>query len=595
MQFVSQGGIAPQTSYPAQGLQPSASRHVLGLEPTAAYAPHEASSFAPPFGHAGSFVPPASARAGSQDMAAHANQIFNPPHLQPVAAISHRTRSPAKPRLSGHASPGMMPPTGSPRDDHLHGLVSFTSMAAAGQGVRSVSPLPQAGPLTQRIHGGASALGHASDRHSASPAVRHLEQGRVQDGRRHWTGDRTACGAPRTPLVASREVKKRPQAERPNAGAWRSAAVSSQQPTMEADVAVEESSKVASSATTMASEMDGELTSRSQQHFRQKLPDFKEAQELLRPRGMVADEPKTISEPRKSCSSEETIPESRDCVDCGISVNLDEERSKVPEHLLQRERDVAGREKILLDREDQVEALKLDLQNQQKRIEDEKRRLQEQEDKFREQEDKLREQAASREAELAKAERRMEDWQRRLQEHEDKLRDRDEQTASREARLADRETEMARREAANEAELRKGEGRLADREAEMARREACCYARELEVQSRDLDTQRQAHRLQEEDDRIKETKRQLDEREHRWFEAHRDRDGVMLPHTGRGARMSPRGKENYALQRQLEEQREMVHQIKRKNNSWSPEDGMPAEDASMDNLSPEAASPDPVY
>lgn len=440
-------------------------------------------------------------------------------------------------------------------------------MPTPGQGVRSASPLPQAGSLTQRVHGGASALGHASDRHSASPAVRHLG---VQDGRRHGTGDRTACGAPRTPLVASREVKRRQQAERPNAGTWKSAAASTQQSTMESEA-------LASQATTMASEVDGELTSRSQQHFRHKHPDFTaETQELLRPRGMVMDESKVIAEPRKSCSSEETIPESRDCVDCGISVNLDEERSKVPEHLLQRERGVAGREKLLLDREDQVETLKLDLQNQQRRIEDGKRRLQEQEDKLREQEDRLREQAASREAELVKAERRMEDWQRRLQEHEDKLRDRDEQTASREAELA------------------KAERRLAERETEMARREAACSTREFEVQSIELDTQRQARRLQEEEDRIKETKRQLDEREHRWLEAHRDRDSVMLPHTGRGARMSPRGKENYQLQRQLEEQREMVHQIKRKNNSWSPEDGLPTEEASMDNFSSEAAAPDLV-
>lgn len=381
----------------------------------------------------------------------------------------------------------------------------------------------------------------------------------MQDGRRHGTGlntgsmqmesDRTACGAPRTPLVASREVKKRQPGERPGAGTWKSAAAVSQQPSVEAEV-------VASQATTMASEVDEDLPSQSQQHFsvKQTLADWSpQGKEVVRLRRQVVDRTRAIAEPRKSNSSDETIPEARDCVDCGIDVNLDGEKSKVQEHLLQREREVAGREKLLLDREDQVEASRLDVQSQQ---------------------------------------RRMEDWQRRLQEQEDKLRDRDQQI---EDKLRDREHQMTSREA----ELVKAERRLADRETEMARREAGCCARELEVQSRDHENlrmneeaKRQAQRLQDEEDRLKEARRQLDEREHRWLEAHRDRDGVMLPHTAGRTRVSPRGKENYALQRQLEEQREMVHQIKRKNNSWSPEDGLPTEDASMDNFVSEAASLD---
>eukprot|EP00930_Biecheleria_cincta_P004159 TRINITY_DN105043_c0_g1_i1.p1 TRINITY_DN105043_c0_g1~~TRINITY_DN105043_c0_g1_i1.p1 ORF type:complete len:625 (+),score=128.74 TRINITY_DN105043_c0_g1_i1:253-1875(+) len=537
-------------------MQPSLSRQHLGVETPAAYAsgPQEAaSSFAPPLGPAGSFVPPAAVRAGSKDIAAHANQIFNPPHLHAGAASNNnRTRSPAKPRLSGHASPGMIPPTASPRDDHQQGLVTITSVPVVGQGLRSASPMPPSGSLSQRYHGTSVAHGHASDRHSASPAVRYLEQGRMQEGRRHGPGfiagnmqmesERTACGAPRTPLVASRDVKKRQAGERPGAGAWKSAVAAGQQPTVEAEV-------VASQATTMASEVDEELPCHSQQHVSVKKthadwsPQVKEG---MRSRRQAVDRTRVMAEPRQSCSSEETIPESRDCAECVIDASLEEDKSRVHEHLLQRERDVAGREKLLLDREDQLETSRLDVQSQQ---------------------------------------RRLEDWRRRLQEQEDKLRDRDQQI---ESKLSDREQQIASREA----ELVKAERRLADRETDLARREAGCCARELEVQSRDLEMQRQAHRLQEEEDRMKETKRQLDEREHRWLEAHRDRDGVMLTHTAGRARMSPRGKENYALQRQLEEQREMVHQIKRKNNSWSPEDGLPTEDASQDNFVSEAASPD---
>ena len=69
-------------------------------------------------------------------------------------------------------------------------------------------------------------------------------------------------------------------------------------------------------------------------------------------------------------------------------------------------------------------------------------------------------------------------------------------------------------------------------------------------------------------------KRSLDERDARWHEAAKDATVILKPHLK--PRLSPRGKENMELQRQLEEQRGLMHKIKRNKDSWVPapeEDG----------------------
>ena len=61
---------------------------------------------------------------------------------------------------------------------------------------------------------------------------------------------------------------------------------------------------------------------------------------------------------------------------------------------------------------------------------------------------------------------------------------------------------------------------------------------------------------------MKELKRSLEERDARWHEAAKDATVILKPHLK--PRLSPRGKENMELQRQLEEQRGLMHKIKRR-------------------------------
>eukprot|EP00438_Fugacium_kawagutii_P024564 Skav223344 [mRNA] locus=scaffold200:311462:314769:+ [translate_table: standard] len=89
---------------------------------------------------------------------------------------------------------------------------------------------------------------------------------------------------------------------------------------------------------------------------------------------------------------------------------------------------------------------------------------------------------------------------------------------------------------------------------------------DLDCRTADLD-QREAWdcgcevKLKAEEDRCKELKRNLDERDARWHEAAKDATVILKPHLK--PRLSPRGKENMELQRQLEEQRDLMHKIKR--------------------------------
>lgn len=50
-----------------------------------------------------------------------------------------------------------------------------------------------------------------------------------------------------------------------------------------------------------------------------------------------------------------------------------------------------------------------------------------------------------------------------------------------------------------------------------------------------------------------------------WHEAAKDATVILKPHLK--PRLSPRGKENMELQRQLEEQRGLMHKIKRKQDT----------------------------
>ncbi|CAE7402826.1 unnamed protein product [Symbiodinium natans] len=93
--------------------------------------------------------------------------------------------------------------------------------------------------------------------------------------------------------------------------------------------------------------------------------------------------------------------------------------------------------------------------------------------------------------------------------------------------------------------------------------------RSADLHCRAADLDQHEAKLRAEEERCRELKRCLDERDARWHEAAKDASVVLKPHLK--PRLSPRGKENVELQRQLEEQRGLMHKIKRKQDSWAAE------------------------
>lgn len=161
---------------------------------------------------------------------------------------------------------------------------------------------------------------------------------------------------------------------------------------------------------------------------------------------------------------------------------------------------------------------------------------------------------------------------RRRQQAELALRERD--LALREQRLAEREAEVAAREqrlGVREADLADRWKELTDRQ-EQWRQQHAAEAEELQLSR--TDAEQMASRLRDEEERLRELRRQLDERDLRWAEATKDAHVLKHHLHVHKPRLSPRGgKENMELMRQLEEQRGLLHEIKRKQGSWGSEGG----------------------
>lgn len=172
-------------------------------------------------------------------------------------------------------------------------------------------------------------------------------------------------------------------------------------------------------------------------------------------------------------------------------------------------------------------------------------------------------------------------WERELLLFQEKLRAREQRVCEREQDLVTREKRVADREA----DLAKMFDRLTERE-EQHRQECQVRTKDLALQKEELqaeslelknrcadldcrnaDLDQREVKLKTEEDRCKELKRNLDERDARWHEAAKDATVILKPHLK--PRLSPRGKENLELQRQLEEQRGLMHKIKRKQDSWA--------------------------
>jgi len=165
----------------------------------------------------------------------------------------------------------------------------------------------------------------------------------------------------------------------------------------------------------------------------------------------------------------------------------------------------------------------------------------------------------------------------------EKLAEREAEVGRREARLSDREDQHRREFAAERGEIVERLRELSEREEKQRRENAAERAemterwREITERQNVIRTECEEQReytccLKEEEERLKELKRQLDERDHRWHEATKEAHVLRLHHAK--PRLSPRnGKENVELQRQLEAQRGLVHEIKRNNGSMKSDAG----------------------
>jgi len=169
-------------------------------------------------------------------------------------------------------------------------------------------------------------------------------------------------------------------------------------------------------------------------------------------------------------------------------------------------------------------------------------------------------QLAARERELASREAEVHAEFRCREQHaagqEQRFVEREEQLLVRSQRLADREELLMGREQ-----------RLAEREADFAKQWQELRASRDEVESRVAEAEATAARLRLEEERVREYRKQLDERGQRWDEA--CKEAHVIRQCNPRPRLSPRlGKENQELQRQLEEQQGRIHDIKRRPESW---------------------------
>lgn len=195
---------------------------------------------------------------------------------------------------------------------------------------------------------------------------------------------------------------------------------------------------------------------------------------------------------------------------------------------------------------------------------------------------------ASLERELANREQRLAARERELATREAEahaeFRTRERQVADQEQRYAEREEQLSGQEkrlVQREEQLLGRERRLADREAELAQLWEQCAASRDGMESRSAELEQVARRLKQEEERLKEWRRQLDERGQRWDEA--CQEAVVLKICHPKPFLSPRlGKENRGLLRELGEQQDRMHEIKRRHASWgSDTDVAPREDVAL--------------
>lgn len=237
---------------------------------------------------------------------------------------------------------------------------------------------------------------------------------------------------------------------------------------------------------------------------------------------------------------------------CGVEEQApDESRHRSQAEHAARQRELVSREQQLAAREQELGIREVELQAG---LRERQRELVSREQQLAAREQEL----ASREVELQAG---LRDREQRILGRERRCADREEQLADQERRLVDRETQVLGREK-----------RLADREADLAERWERFATRREEFEILNSELEQLGSRLRGEEEKMKEWRRQLDERELRWSEACNENHLIKHYHPKR--RLSPRsGKENQELQRQLEEQQSRMHEIKRQSGSWSPDPG----------------------
>ncbi|CAE7688149.1 unnamed protein product [Symbiodinium necroappetens] len=176
--------------------------------------------------------------------------------------------------------------------------------------------------------------------------------------------------------------------------------------------------------------------------------------------------------------------------------------------------------------------------------------------------------------ELRTREARCVELQERLEGRERNVTARESDLVAREKRVADREADLAkmfdRLTEREEQQRKESQSRLAElssKEEGLKLQLQDARNRNADLHCRQADLDQREAKLRAEEERCRDLKRGLDERDARWHEAAKDASLVLKPHLK--PRMSPRGKENVELQRQLEEQRGLMHKIKRKQDSWA--------------------------
>jgi len=180
-----------------------------------------------------------------------------------------------------------------------------------------------------------------------------------------------------------------------------------------------------------------------------------------------------------------------------------------------------------------------------------------------------------RERDLRSREARLAELQEKLEARERAVATREADLVCRETRVADREADLAKmfdrlteREEHHRRENQTRHGELVSKEEGLRAQAQDVHERSADLNCRSADLDQREVKLKAEEDRCRELKRSLDERDARWHEAAKDASVVLKPHLK--PRLSPRGgKENVELQKQLEEQRGLMHKIKRKQDSWA--------------------------